>query len=49
MHEQYAREVERRESARVDFAILHEHQPGPDQVNDVTQLGVILAHQRVGR
>ena len=49
MHQQHALQVQRRQRAGIDLAVLHEHHAGLDQVEDVTQLGVVLAHHRVGR
>ena len=40
---------ERRASAPgIDLAVLHEHHAGLDEVEDVAQLGVVLAHHRIG-
>ena len=49
MHQQHALEVQRRQRAGIDLAVLHEHQAGLHEVEDVAQLGVVLAHHRVGR
>jgi hypothetical protein len=49
MHQQDAFEVQRRQRAGIDLAVLHEHHAGLDEVKDVTQLGVVLAHHRIGR
>jgi hypothetical protein len=49
MDQQHAIEVEVVQRIAVDLTVLHEHQAGPDQVEDILQLGVILAHHRVGR
>ena len=49
MDQQHAIEIEVVQRIGVDLTVLHEHQAGLDQVEDVFQLGVILAHHRVGR
>ncbi len=47
--QQHAFEIERGQGAGVDLAVLHEDQAGPDEVEDVFQLGMVLAHHRIGR
>jgi len=44
-----AREVERGERLGVGRPILHHHHGGLDEIEDVSELGVVLAHQRIGR
>jgi hypothetical protein len=49
MHQQHAVQVQSGQRVGIDLAILHEDKAGPDQVEDIFQLGVIAAHHRIGR
>jgi len=49
MDQQHAFKIERGQGTRIDLAILHEHHAGLDQVEDVAELRVVLAHHRISR